>query len=114
MKDLGLTGGRSIIRFSFRVFDVEKLEKLNEDFKMKLNKKLELDEKFRQAKQKQQQQQQESQQVVQIEKPNVIVQKEIIQSVIISQPMDVDESNNAAFSDRPVLNNEFMNFKVCF
>jgi hypothetical protein len=78
---------------------------------MKLNKKLELDEKFRQAQQKQQQ---ENQQVVQIEKPNVIVQKEIIQSVIISQPMDVDESNNAAFSDRPVLNNEFMNFKVCF
>ncbi len=66
---------------------------------MKLNKKLELDEKFRK-----------------IEKANIIVQKEIIQSesVIISQPMDIDQSNNAAFSDRRVLNNEFMNFEVCF
>ena len=75
LKDRGLTGGRSVIRFSCRVFDVEKLEKLNEDFKMKLNKKLELDEKFRK-----------------IEKANIIVQKEIIQSesVIISQPMDID------------------------
>ena len=75
LKDRGLTGGRSIIRFCCRVFDVEKLEKLNEDFKMKLNKKFELDENFRK-----------------IEKPNIIVQKEIIQgeSVIISQPIDID------------------------
>ena len=120
LKDLGLTGGRAIIRFNYRAIDEEKFKKIDEDFQLKLSKKLELEEK---SKQKQQEVVVEPEiqkvKIVEPEKPKQPTPIEINnpkklkpQSIISSQPMEIDESKCSAFSEKPKINNEFANFKV--
>ena len=46
LKDLGLTGGRFVIRFDFRKMDQDQVDKLNSEFKLKLEKKMKLNEIF--------------------------------------------------------------------
>jgi tether containing UBX domain for GLUT4 len=46
LKDMGLTHGRVIVRFSFRQIDGEQIAKMNDDFRAKLQKNAKLDEIF--------------------------------------------------------------------
>lgn len=116
LKDLGLTGGRAIVRFNYRVVDEEKFTKISEEFKVKLNKKLELEEKFKQ-KQQEVVVEPEIQQVkiIEPEKPK----QEAAASIETTnkpkkaknEPMEIEESQCSAFSEKPKINNEFANFK---
>jgi hypothetical protein len=116
LKDLGLTGGRAIVRFNYRIVDEEKFTKISEEFKVKLNKKLELEEKFKQ-KQLEVVVQPEIQQVkiIEPEKPK----QEAAASIETTnkpkkpknEPMETEESQCSAFSEKPIINNEFANFK---
>ena len=126
LKDLGLTGGRAIIRFSYRSIDKQKFESICEEFQLKLKKKLDLEEKFQEALQKQNQEQESVSQVeivnevkiVEPEKSNVIEPnsakkiKNVSKSIISTQSMEIDEPGSSSFSDKPLVNNEFANFKV--
>ena len=47
LKDLGLTNGRGIIRFNHKHMDKENFEKLNEEYRTKIEKKLKLEEAFK-------------------------------------------------------------------
>jgi hypothetical protein len=54
LKDLGLTNGRGIIRYGVKQIESEHFEKLNDEFRLKIEKKLKLEESFK-VKQQQQQ-----------------------------------------------------------
>lgn len=41
-----------------------------------------------------------------------IASTSVVSSNFYNEIMDIDESHSAAFSDRPNINNEFLNFKV--
>ena len=121
LKELGLTGGRAIVRFSYRLIDDERFVKLNDEFSLKLQKKLDLEEKFKQS--QQQQQQQQDTKIEEAKHTNLEsnlknlehsepVKKPKTSSSIINQPMEIDESKCSAFSELPAINNEFANFKV--
>jgi hypothetical protein len=116
LKDLGLTGGRAIVRFNYRIVDEEKFTKISEEFKFKLNKKLELEEKF---KQKQQEVVIEPEiQQVKIIEPEKPKQEAAAAAASIettnkpkntkNEPMEIEEST---FTEKPIINNEFANFK---
>jgi hypothetical protein len=47
LKDLGLTNGRGIIRYSVKQIENEHFEKLNDEFRLKIEKKLKLEESFK-------------------------------------------------------------------
>ena len=47
LKDLGLTNGRGIIRYSIKHLESQQFEKLNADFQLKIEKKLKLEESFK-------------------------------------------------------------------
>jgi hypothetical protein len=139
IKDLGLTGGRVIIRFNYRKFDNEQFKQLNNEFQMKLNKKQELEEKYK-AQQKEQlehnyQKQQQRESVEQAEKANEIstintsatkekvdVKKSKLENtdtytepMLASVPLtrtNINEQTSAAFLDSIKINSEFLNFKV--
>ncbi len=54
LKDLGLTNGRGIIRYGVKQIESQHFEKLNDEFRLKIEKKLKLEESFK-VKQQQQQ-----------------------------------------------------------
>lgn len=63
LKDLGLTSGRVIVRFSMKRLDKEAVDLLNEEFRQKLEKRAKLDDIFKQ-KQRQEREEQSRQQAV--------------------------------------------------
>ena len=53
LKDLGLLNGRGIIRFSFKNLKIDEFEKLDQEFNLKLAKKIKLEQTFLKQKEEQ-------------------------------------------------------------
>lgn len=140
LKDLGLTGGRVIIRFAYRHFQAEQLEASNSAFQVKLNKKLVLEQTFQEKLRQNRLREERFEADLQAAANNSEVKEtshifeetkskrpkieeneskiggySILKQNSLIEPeekISKIEETSVAYSEKPRLNNEFANFKV--